>query len=77
MARTVKDLAEYFSQLVKEGKGDYVVFLTDDEEGNGYHACWYNGKTPAEMDEIERPLFEDCNCDISILKDKNKAVYLG
>lgn len=78
MAITVKELADQLNKFVEKGKGDYKIFITDDEEGNGYHACWYLGQCADEMDKENRKDAEENNCDLSILgKDKHKAVYLG
>lgn len=77
-ALTVKRLLEEFKKLDDAGKGDYQVFLTDDEEGNGYHACWYIPEAADEMDKFSREYNEENNCDLCILgDDKDKAVYMG
>ena len=77
-ARNVKELADYFTRLVKQGKGDYVVFVTNDEEGNGYHALWYLGEEPTDMEQDTRKFVEDYNSDIYLLKDnRDKAIYMG
>lgn len=78
-AMTVKHLYEAFRKLVEAGKGDYQVFLTDDEEANGYHGCWYLPEAADEMeDAANREYIEEINCDLCILgDDKDKAVYLG
>lgn len=78
-AITIKEIADQFNKLVEEGKGDYQVFLADDEEGNGYHACWYLGTLVDDLEVKERKQFyDDYNCDIELLgKDKKKAIYLG
>ena len=77
-AITVKKLREVFDKLDDAGKGDYQVFLTDDEEMNGYHACWYVPEAADEMDEESRRCCEEVNQDISILEDDtDKAVYMG
>ena len=78
MAITIKELANQLNKLVKQGKGDYKIFLTDDEECNGYHGCWYLGQCADEMDEKNREYSEENNRDLSILgKNKHKAFYLG
>lgn len=77
-AVTVKQLAKQLNKLILEGKEDYQIFLTDDEECNGYHACWYVGTVIDEQDDKEFIKYiESINCDIEILENKNKAVYLG
>ncbi|MBE6526360.1 MAG: hypothetical protein E7Z63_01120 [Thermoplasmata archaeon] len=39
---TVRELADQLNYLVRLGLGDREVFISDDDEGNGYHAL-YNG----------------------------------
>lgn len=38
---TVKALNEILTKLVKDGLGDKKIIVSDDEEGNGYHGCFY------------------------------------
>lgn len=74
-------IEQLFKQLLLEmakGHGDYTIFVTDDEEENGYHALWYLGETPDEMSEEDKEWVENKNCDISVIKDdKTKAFYIG
>jgi len=75
---TVKDLYEEMKQRVAAGQGDYVVFVTDDEEGNGFHALWFNGQAATDLDQDTRQDFEDINHDLMVLKENtDKAIYLG
>lgn len=78
-ALKVKDLYEEMKERVENGQGDFVVFVTNDEEGNGYHALWYKGNTPDFWaDAIRENVEESLNCDIDLIKDnKDKAVYIG
>ena len=76
-ALTIKDLLVCLLAEHDKGHDDYTVFVTDDEEANGYHALWFVGQTPKEMDEVNRKYAEDANCDLSVLEDKNKAYYIG
>lgn len=39
---TVNRLYELCKQLVAEGKGDLGVLISDDDEGNGFHHCFYD-----------------------------------
>ena len=75
-AITIKDLYKMMREEMMNGHGDYVVFVTDDEEANGYHALWFAGMTPEEMGN-NRNDFEENNHDLSVLEDKDKAYYLG
>lgn len=78
-ALTISRLAKILKEEEKKGHGDYIVFVTDDEEANGYHALWYAGETPRTMDDLTRKHCEDYNCDISLVKTgkNSKAYYVG
>lgn len=73
----VQTLYRACERLIKEGKGDYSVFLADDEEGNGYHGCWYCPTAIDTVDKSQRQFFEEINHDICCLDNKDKAIYLG
>ncbi len=38
---TVKELRRICDEQIKEGNGDKVIMISDDDEGNGYHYLWY------------------------------------
>lgn len=78
-AITIDGLIKMLKAESDKGHGDYVVFVTDDEEGNGYHALWYEGETPAEMDEEQREYVEELNHDLSLVGpgEDSKAYYVG
>ena len=78
-ALTINDLLRMLKKEADKGHGDYIVFVTDDEEANGYHALWYAGETPATMTASQREYCENYNCDISLVEKgkKSKAYYLG
>jgi hypothetical protein len=76
-AVTVNQLLKNLQELKKKGYGDAQIFITDDEECNGYHALWYVGSPAPEMDKDEREYSEENNSDISILEDRDMAVYMG
>ena len=52
-ALKVKDLYKYMKQEVDNGRGDYAILVTDDDEANGYHYLWYG---PQTIEEAEKPL---------------------
>lgn len=52
-ALKVKDLYKYMKQEVDNGRGDYAILVTDDDEANGYHYLWYG---PEVITEAEKPL---------------------
>lgn len=76
-ALTVKDLAIYFAKEYEKGHQDYVVFVTDDEEGNGYHALWFMGQCASDMSKENKEYSEQINHDLRVLKDTKKAIYIG
>ena len=39
---TVKRLYALCVEQIKKGNGDKVVVLSNDDEGNGYHECYYD-----------------------------------
>lgn len=39
---TVKELLKLCQEEIKNGHGDCSIMLSDDDEGNGYHYCWYD-----------------------------------
>lgn len=75
-ALTIRELVTLLNKELLKGHDDYVVFVTDDEEANGYHALWFAGMTPEEMSNNRNDI-EEINHDLSVLKDKDKAYYLG
>lgn len=79
---TINDLLNELQKEKVKGHGDYVVFVTNDEEANGYHALWFTGQTAKEIEyrqgKLEREAMEEINCDLSCVnKNKDKAYYLG
>ena len=58
---TVTEIRKRLEDLEKIGMGDCPVFVSDDEEGNGYHGCWCNATTWSELDldEEEKEYFLD------------------
>ncbi len=39
---TVKELLKACQQEVAKGNGDKFIFISRDDEGNGWHQLWYN-----------------------------------
>ncbi len=39
---TVKELHKNLSRLIADGHGDKEIWITSDDEGNSYHALYYN-----------------------------------
>ncbi len=74
---TVNQLLKNLEGLKQRGYGNAVIFITDDEECNGYHAMWYVGEAAGEMPADRRKDCEALNSDLRILDDKKQAVYMG
>ena len=47
-ALTVFDLYEYCRAVMNEGLADYEVYISDDEEGNGFHPLYFGFDTNEE-----------------------------
>lgn len=65
---TVKDLLLLCQEEIKKGHGDCSIMLSDDDEGNGYHYCWY---AFTEIDEYTEEYVDE---DIA---PKDKTIILG
>ena len=48
---TVKQLYRECKKQIDAGKGDNVIMISQDDEGNGYHYLWYSFSTVKEMEE--------------------------
>ena len=57
---TIKEMAAIMSKAVKDGYGDCVLLVSDDEEANGYHAL-FEGKCRLGMDDYR---YRSNGCDM-------------
>ena len=73
---TVSQLKNELQKLERAGKGDYAIFLSDDEECNGFHGLWNGASAADEMGDEDRDFYEENNYDLCTLSDTTKAVYL-
>lgn len=48
---TVKQLYKECKKLIDAGKGDNVIMISSDDEGNAYHYLWYSFSTVKSMEE--------------------------
>lgn len=71
---TVKELLKLCQDEIKKGHGDHTIMLSDDDEGNGYHYCWYHFTEPTEDNGFD----EDSlwNLDEKIAP-RDKTIILG
>ena len=82
IAITVSELIQGLKKIERKGKGDYMVFISNDDIGcNGFHPCIGNEigfPVPAdELQEEDRQFFEEDTDGIRDVNDKKKVVYLG
>lgn len=69
-AITIKELEEECKKQIKKGNGNKTIMLSNDDEENGYHYCWYLFSTPDEI------LMEDYFIDEKIAS-KEDTIVLG
>ena len=74
---TVKQLYKDLKKRVEKGQGDYPIFISDDEEGNGFHGLFYTTTCAEDEDEKTKKYLQEINCDIRVVKEKDKVIYLG
>lgn len=65
---TVAQLKRFCDEQIKKGNGDCSIMLSDDDEGNGYHYCWY------EFSEVDEYTEEYVDEEIA---PANKTLILG
>lgn len=70
--RTVNELKNFCEEQIKLGNKDKYIFISQDEEGNGFHALFF--PFISEMEEIEK--YEDQLYEIE-KEDFDKIVLLG
>lgn len=63
---TVKELLEACQEQVTKGNGDKGILLSNDDEGNGYHSCFYlfseNVFDFTSPEEIQMPAEDLAEC---------------
>jgi hypothetical protein len=76
---TIKELDKLCKEEIDKGRGDYTIMLSDDDEGNGYHYCWYSFTTPAELNSgFEDFELENMICGLSEdIAPIDKTIILG
>lgn len=67
---TIKELYKECEEQIKKGNGNKVILLSDDDEGNGYHYCWYS------FSELEDLLIENYMIKDTIAS-KEDTIVLG
>ena len=63
---TVKELLEACQEQVEKGNGDKGILLSRDDEGNGYHSCFYLFSEDVfeftDPEEMQMPAEDLANC---------------
>ena len=70
---TVKQLLKFCQDEIKAGHGDCSIMLSNDDEGNGYHYCWYSFSMADELMSAEDEEF----CLDEGIAPKEKTIILG
>ena len=65
---TITRLLRLCQEEIRKGHGNYSIMLSDDDEGNGYHYCWY---AFTEIDEYTEDFVD------TEIAPKNKTIILG
>ena len=67
---TIKELYEECEKQIEKGNGNKVIMLSNDDEGNNYHYCWYAFSAPDDV------LIDDYMLDIEV-SAKDDTIILG
>lgn len=63
---TVKELLKACQEQVAKGNGDKGILLSRDDEGNGYHSCFYLFSEDVfeftDPEEMQMPAKDLANC---------------
>ena len=65
---TIKELYKLCEKEIRAGRGDNVIMLSDDDEGNGYHYWWYSFSM---VDEYTEEFVDEK------INPKSKTIILG
>lgn len=68
---TVSQLKRFCDEQIKKGNGNCSIMLSNDDEGNGFHYCWYEF---SEMDDTSEYIKEFIDEEIAPI---NKTILLG
>lgn len=71
---TIKDLKALCEQEIQKGHGDYSIMLSNDDEGNDFHYCWYAFTTVNELAEDGLDVIYSLDERIA---PKDKTIILG
>ena len=68
---TVKDLKKFCEQEIKNGNGNKLIVVSDDNEGNGFHGLFYAFTTIKENEKDWFSIYD------SHSEEPNEIIVLG
>ena len=68
---TVKELKKLVDQEIKNGNGNRMIVISDDNEGNGFHGMFYGFTIINPKEKDWYPISDSCSDDI------DKVIVLG
>lgn len=78
---TVSQLKRFCEEQIRKGKGDNVIMISSDDEGNSYHYLWYSFTTVKEMEEPikigDKEYTEEFYYADERIAPKDKTIILG
>lgn len=76
---TVKELIASLKKLDSKGYGNFPIFISDDEEGNGFHGLWFGPEAARDMDTETAENLAAINYDLSCIEPdlRDCIIYLG
>lgn len=78
---TVSQLKRFCENEIRKGKGDNVIMISSDDEGNSYHYLWYSFTTIEEMEEPIKIGNQEYTEEFAYVDEriapKNKTIILG
>ena len=55
---TVNELLNYCKEQIKLGNGNKTIYISDDDEGNGYHSLYF--RFTDDKDDVKELLMSTC-----------------
>jgi hypothetical protein len=68
---TVKQLKKFVDKAIREGYGDRMIVISDDNEGNGFHGMFYGFTTFTQKEKNYFNIYD------SHSDDPDKIIILG
>lgn len=78
---TINELFKFCEKQVKEGRGDNVIMISNDDEGNGYHYLWYEFMSVLDYEKPEEMFGQVVKTEFYWIDEdiapKEKTIILG